>query len=221
MKWRYLGCILLAVLMMSGCIGDSNSESAVKDKPAGESEPVAQSGPVECDWQMTIDDSVDSVLYGVAFTHTLIINAEKRGGTDDLGTYQGTMHLKIDHHLPADAAGSNSVEGQVDNFTVELVPYDDSQYMDYGRPEGEAPLAQLVQYTGMGLQEQSFEGAWQADIVAVDDSGARVTKNEGLPGSVKIKMAVEGGQVNVTLIFPAQTVTGFKGMITGTPISGQ
>ncbi len=221
MKCRYwLGMALIGVLIC-GCMG-CNEPEPVKQEPGSKdsSNAASQSGLVECDWTMEVHDTVETNLNGAIIVYTLDIDAVKNGGTDDIGSYQGTLHLKQDHKLPPEAIGVNYKEFDEKSFSFELAPYKSDEYADYGLEKGVAPVAPLIQYDSMCLKDQNLNGRWHYDVVDAEDPAIRVSNDDATNATVKIKMVVEGGQVKIDIVFPFQKVPGFKGMITGSPVSG-
>lgn len=217
MKCRYLLYLAVICLMVAALAGCNEPEPLDKNESANNISTASQSGPVECDWQLEIHDTVETNLNGGILVYTLDIDGVKDGGTSDQGVYKGSMRMKLDHKLPPEIIGKNYKEFQEDDVVFELIPYKSDEYAEYGLEKGMDPLPLLLECDSMCLKEQTLKGRWYYDIVDAEYPEITVSKDEPTTAVIKIKMAVNGGKVQADMVLPFQTVSGFKGLVSGTP----
>lgn len=231
-------CILLA---FAGCSNKPAADAPVKpskdpatpkaaiETPAHEKteslpQPAtAQNSALECDWTLHVDDIVTKTTDGLAVKYNLVLIADKEGGIDEIGTYTGTVHLTIDFdasQMSKDmikVMGGFNVDVSASSFTFDLVGYDIETYSRYSLKEGEAPIMPLVQYDSMALATPEMSGEGSIDVF-VKGPGAQGGHKDNAGGAmaVPLKIAITGGQVNVSI--PMLNLgDSFNGMVTGTP----
>jgi hypothetical protein len=205
---KYLLVILMAIFILSlaACSRGDASE--------GMTEPE----PLECDWTLHVDDTITEVVEGIPIAHTLIIDAYKKGGTDDLGLYEGTVTLSSRADLSAltneafSVTGDTGGMGSDDAAKLEIIGYDVVKYS----PGLE--LAPLIEYNGMSLGVFYLKGYGYINMNMTGKDGIQGSGNEQFESSVPIefKLLVNGGKVSIE-IPSLKSVQTFDGMITGNP----
>ena len=214
---RYLIILILSsvfALTLTACSGGG----ALSEMPEPEPLPVDENNPVECDWTLHVDDKITVVVEGIPIAHTLIIDAYKKGGTDDLGLYEGTVTLSSGADLGILTNEAFSVTGNTggmgsDNAAkFEIVIYDAVKYTT-GKD-----LVPLIKYDGMSLGVFNLKGYGYFNMNIIGKDGMQGGGNEEFESSVPIefKMLVNGGKVSIQ-IPSLKSLETFDGMITGNP----
>lgn len=185
-------------------------EKAENNKPAAD-----KTQEIECDWTLTVDDTVSTKVNGYDFKCTLNVKATKIGGKNDIGAYGGTVKLTYEYKMQNQGVTGNATgSGQDPNIVIDVVPYDVAKYSDFGTEGGKnAPLAPLIEYDTMALGNFNLTGS---GLSKESSGGAEWSKQESKTIAVPYKIAVEGGQVVIELPSIAPNIK-FKGMLTGTP----
>lgn len=180
--------------------------------------------PKEADWTLHVEDTIETNIEGISIAYTFTLDAVKRGGTTDAGSYKGTASLK----QKMDASGLSSqvvtVKGGVEtdirseNVQIDIVAYDREEYDNFGIADNEAPISLLTEPDGMALGSITMSGSGKFDVSAdaPHNTHAQLKFNKDGTGELNYKLYVEGGQVSVTI--PCLNLSdSFKGMITGVP----
>ncbi len=210
-----------------------NVQTPPAQTPAAQkSEPVntpAQTPPPaeetkDCDWTLHVDDTIPVTFDdGITVNYTLILDAVKKGGKEDLGTYTGSAYfcMKLDtSKMPAVAvqlAGNVEEILKTKEFTFDIVAYDEDAYSSF---ESKDAIAPLVEYDGMALISTPMAADGDVDLSFSGMRGEHGNLKDNSDGTytVHMRLALRAGQVEVSLPgFPINTP--FKGMLTGTPVS--
>lgn len=225
MKLKYIICLALMALLFSGCAWFDDRIGADQKDPGepAQKNDEALSELVDSDWTIQVDDTIIHSNEYATYKDTLKLNVTKEYGTDCLGTYKGTIYLKVDHQLPADLTGYNYGEHPEQPITFEMVPYNKQDYQafetKYKQKMDPAALAPLTdQLDGMAQVNTILNGQWKA---VISSDGGTVTKDEPLSGDYKIRMAVTGSVVMVDVLFGDHSTAGFQGTLTKHPIQNQ
>ncbi len=216
MKWKHMACLLLLCGMVGGCGWWDSGTDTLPHKEKNDSAQTADeslSDLVDSDWNLKVDDTVKKQIDADNFVYTLKINAKKEFGTDNQGTYKGTIYFKFEHIIPE--GGYNFEECPDQAITFTLVPYNEKEYEKFGQKVEPDPLAPLGKYQTMCLQKEMLNGQWKLEIP--DESGT-IKKEEPRTVKLDLRIAVVGNDVWVDVIEPAASVTGFRGTITAVPV---
>lgn len=233
--WILLLIVCLILLSMAGCGRTKNSDKTLdntmtldnqdkediqtdqdseendkkdENENTEEEKESNNSQEVECNWTLSVNDTISTKLNGYDFECTLQINATKDGGIEETGTYTGEVSLTYEYKMENQGVKGNAVgSGQDSAVVFELITYDDSKKDDL------LPLAQLVEYDVMATGNFNLIGTGISNESA---GGGSWSKEESKATEMPFKIAVDGGQVDVEL---PSLVPGiyFKGMLTGTP----
>lgn len=239
MKWRFSCFILVVLVFLMSCSGNVNldekkedlgkvtadnetKEDLVKETTGNETKQEIEvtTGAVDCNWTMSINDTIETTINDAKFKYSLIIDAEKKGGIDELGTYEGKLELKQDMDIPPEWKGYDSIELNADKIQFDVIAYNKDAYSWFGVKDGAIPIAPLVEYDSMSVSTLELSGKWKSDMVDAEDSDIHVTKDEDMNASVKMKLTIVGGKVQVDLILPNYSIPKhFEGMVAGSPVS--
>jgi hypothetical protein len=221
MKKHYIITVLL-VFLVSACLLYGCSPEA--DAPAKSVEPQkATESPLECNWLLKVDQTIPVTSDELTVNHTLVFIAEKEGGTDVYGVYNGAAYISSELDASNlsnsffDVSGGFDVKAFANNLSFEIVPYDKEEYSRYGLKKDDPPLVPLVEYESMALFSAEMTGT---GIVNPSVTGENVNAgyNDSASGTAPIVMriAVKSGKVEVDV--PAFNVgSTFKGLLTGDP----
>lgn len=175
----------------------------------GETVTSGGSGTLECNWSLEVDDTITTKVNGYDFTCRLEICAVKNGGTDEFGTYHGTMSITYEYKMQSGNIGGEATgSGQDENVVFELTAYDKEKYTD----EAGAELAPLIEYDAMSFGGFSVTGEGFSQEQA---GGASWAASDTKIVSVPYQILVDAGQVTVNI--PTVVSTPFSGMLTGNP----
>lgn len=190
-------------------------KAATGDEKTKDNNPAAnKSQEVECDWTLTVNDTVSTKVNGYDFKCTLSVNVTKIGGKNDIGIYGGTVKLSYEYKMQSQGVTGNAVgSGQDLNSVITVVPYEVDKFSDFGVKSGNSPLAPLIEYDTMALGNFNLTGN---GISKESARGAEWSKQESKTISVPYKIAIDGGQAALELPSIAPDIK-FKGVLTGTP----
>lgn len=230
--WFIVFMVCLILLSMSGCsrtektsdntttsdnqdnkenLSDQDSEendNEDESKNADEDEASNSSQEVECNWTLSVNDTILTKQNGYDFECTLRINATKDGGIDETGTYTGEVLLSYEYKMENQGIkGYAPGSGQDPAVIFEFVEYDADKNGDL------LPLAQLVEYDVMATGNFNLIGSGTSNESA---NGASWSKEESKTIEMPFRIAVDGGQVDVELPSLVPDIY-FKGILTGTP----
>lgn len=220
---------MLSLLLAAGCSNHGSVSEAGSNKTAANSAADTAEGntasPLDCDWTMHVDDTVTKSYQGMQMDFTLILLAKKNGGSDELGTYKGKAYLFEKTNVPSmgkavggSAEGYQYSEGRDDNVQFDVIKYDVNKFSEFGQQKGAVDLAPLVKYDSMALYttKMSWSADWNILYHDDDDSGV-VADSYSDMANLPMKIAVEGGQVSVTILMHGFVTLDFKGIVTGDP----
>jgi hypothetical protein len=189
----------------------AESDAPTESGPPADTETPDGSEEVECSWSLDVDDTISTKVNGYDFQCRLEIHAVKSGGTDDLGTYSGTMSITYEYQMQnGNVSGNASGSGQDANAVLEFTVYDKEQYTD----EANTELAPLVEYDAMSFGSFSVTGSGFSEEQA---GGGSWSTDDSKTVAVPYQILIDGGQVTVNL--PSLVSTPFSGMVTGTPLA--
>lgn len=216
MKLRYLRYMLILALLFvsifSGC--------SLRDYIPG------ANNPVECDWVLKVDQTIPVKTDGMTVEYTLVLIAEKKGGTDVSGTYEGAAYIgcKLDisefSNEVVEMTGGFDINAYGNNIIFDVIPYDINDYTDYGLKKDELGLAPLVEYETMALlsPEMTGTGIVNPNIQGKPEGSVSAEFNESVSSTVPVpmKITIRSGKVNVDL--PTLKVGRyFEGQLLGVP----
>ncbi len=250
-KWFLPLLLLLTVmLLMAGCgkthvediksQEESSPETNVKN-PATQTEnqtedkTISESGPLECNWILEVDDTIESETNGVRSTYHLVLLLNKNGGTEKSGAYTGKIYLKTEQDLAStqdevfedevEMAGSSFIESQSDTVVINVIPFDGVTFaqFDFKKVTPDAPLAPLAplgDYDGMALEkpELSHRQQYSVNMTFEDGDNENLNKDKVFNSPMTIKILVVGADVKVD-IPSLKLFKYFKGTLLGIPIS--
>ncbi len=205
MKKLVLFSLIFTLLLMVGCSNDSTSISDDSTVDTSfQQEPAVEAEPLECDWLLEVDDTIEKIEEDVKIDYTLLIIAEKKGGTDELGTYTGKVLLKTVMNVPTveDAVfenevelnGNNCVESLTDKAIFSLVSYDPHDYGWFGLKDGELPAAPINAPDSMALinLDMSHRQYYDLDLIFDDGNQANLSKDKAFSAPVTMKITLTG-----------------------------
>jgi len=220
--------LIFILLFIVGCTNDRDSTSASSSDTPGitgsKQEKAVEAEPLECDWILEVDDEIEKINY------TLLIIAEKKGGTDELGTYTGKALLKTVMKMPTvedavfesevELRGNNCVESLTDKAVFGVVSYEPHDYGWFGLKDGELPSAPIDAPDSMALVnlDMSHRQYYDVDLTFEDGEQANLNKDKTFNAPVTMKITITGGKVQG--VIPALKVSDdFEGTVTGSPIA--
>lgn len=207
--------VLFVLFLLTAC----TPQPADPDK-----QPNNSDTPLDCDWTLRVDQTIPVETDGMTVNYTLVLIAQKQGGTDVYGTYEGAAY--IGQNLDASSLSNSviSVTGGFDihafanNLSFELVPYDVDSFSRYGIGEGDAPIAPLVQYESMALISPEMTGGGVLNPFVSGIQGEQMGYDAEAYGTeaVVMKITVNSGKVQV--VVPVFNIGhSFEGWLTGHP----
>jgi hypothetical protein len=223
MQRKYLSLVLIFALIFvigfSGCSRNTKGDNKI---------PGTNNELLECNWVMKVDQTVQRKYDdGMTVEHTLVLIAEKNGGTDVSGTYNGALYLgsKLDisefSNEIVDMSGGFDVHAFGNNLTFDVVSFELDKYTGYGKKEGDLGIPPLVEYESMATftQEMTGTGVLNPYIKGKPAGSVSGGINETGSGSapVPIRIAIISGKVRVD--FPTLDIgKSFEGQLLGVPI---
>lgn len=213
-------CLIVTLLcLISGCSPDAGGTvtNGSAEKP--------KDGPLECDWILKVDQTIPVTTDELTVNYTLVLIAQKTGGTDVYGTYGGAAY--IGGNLDAsnlsnsflDVTGGFDIKAYANNLSFEIVPYDKEKYSRYGMGKDEAPVVPLVGYESMALISPQMAGS---GIINPNVTGENVNAgySDTASGSAPITMeiTVKSGRAEVDV--PSFNMGhSFEGLLIGEPLN--
>lgn len=247
-----LACSLSLILLLSGCLpkstlqpkpsenseasagvtaSDNNSEAPAPDdngdKPDDASSAPADIGdePVDCNWTMYVDQTIPITKDGLTVNYTLLLIAQKAGGKDVNGTYQGAAYVGINFDASQMSNEALSFLGGFDvnayayDLNLDVVSYDIEAYSDYGLKEGEAPIAPLVPYESMALISPQMEGTGTLNPSFSGIQGEQGGIDESVTSTTAMTMKITINSGKVSVYIPELNISySFNGTLTGEPL---
>ncbi|HOM43149.1 MAG TPA: hypothetical protein PK481_06415 [Bacillota bacterium] len=179
--------------------------------------------PLECDWTIKVDQTIPIKEGDVTVNYSLVLIAQKTGGTDVYGTYEGAAY--IGSQLDASElskefvkiGGGFDVNAFANNLSFEIEPFDKERYSAYGSKD-KASLAPLAEYESMALLSPEMKGGAIIDVDVKAIDGTQGGYNDSGIGAspVDMKIAIYSGKVHVDI--PVLNIDrSFEGLITGDP----
>ena len=218
---KLIACVciitLVTLFVISGCTPgtDSAAPSVARTETPTES-------PLDCNWVLKVDQTIPVTTDGLTVNYTLVLIAQKAGGTDVYGAYEGAAYIASEldasnlSNAFLDVTGGFHIEAFANNLSFEIVPYDKEKYSRYGIGKDEAPDVPLVEYESMALISPEMTGS---GVLNPDVSGENVNAGYHDSGSgtalVALKIAVKSGKVEATV--PMFNTDSFEGILVGEP----
>lgn len=221
-------CVAMLLMSLFGCSpkpsgagmgADSAPENTKKPAatplPAGTAE-----GPLTCNWVLQVDQTIPVEKEGLTVHYTLVLVAQKTGGTDVYGTYEGAAYIacRLDASYLSnqyfDVTGGFDVTAYTDALSFDIVPYDIQNYAHYGLADGELAMPELVQHESMALLSPEMTGVGELNPFFFGENvraGYYGTSSGTAP--VPMKILVSSGKVQVSV--PSFTDKRFEGMLLG------
>lgn len=231
---RLAVAVFLCIFCLSFISGCARNRDAGNQMPAGalpESDPTPGSTPpeapgdeaLECDWLLKVDQTIPVAEDGLTVNYTLVLIAQKTGGTDVYGTYEGAAYIESTLDASSlsndflDVTGGFDIRVYANNLRFEIVPYDRETYARYEIGEDGVPDVPLVDYESMALLSPEMTGRGLVDPhVTGENVDAGYTGSSGGTVPVPVKIAVKAGKVHVTIPFLNMDRT-FEGLLLGDP----
>jgi hypothetical protein len=236
---KLIPLLAAAALLLSGCgdktgtvpndsEGGSPSTAPVPTARSAESaapeSPAAADEALDCNWTLTVDQTIPVTRDGLTVNYTLLLVAQKAGGTDVSGVYTGAAYVGI--HFDASqmsvdvmqAFGGFDMNACAYDLSFEVTGYDEESFSAYGLSADDVPLWQLVEYESMALLSPEMSGSGTLDPSIVGAQGEQGGINASASGTTAIpmKITVESGKVTVSV--PSFNLgDSFHGILTGVP----
>ncbi|SHI85492.1 hypothetical protein [Lutispora thermophila] len=198
MKIKGIVTIALLVLMLqtvlSGCspegLGPGSSEESGK--------------ALERNWTIKVDQTIPVKDGDITVNQTLVLIAQKKGGDNIHGTYEGAAY--IGSHLDISPLAKVliklsrgfDIDISANNLSFEIEPFDMKRYSAYGSKD-EASLAPLVQHDSMSLLLPEMKGGViiNPTIKGIDGLQGSYEASGGGLETVPMKIAIKShGQMN-------------------------
>jgi hypothetical protein len=208
-----IALVLALLLVMSGC--------SVKDAEAANPEAVDEI--LECNWILKVDQTIPIKEGDVTVNYSLFLVAQKTGGTDVYGTYEGAAYIgsQLDASELArefiKIGGGFDLNAFANNLSFEIEPFDKQRYSAYGSKDN-ASLPPLVDYESMALISPEMKGGViiNTKVKAADGLQGGYSESGSGASPVAMKIAIKSGKVHVDI--PAFRIDrSFEGLITGEP----
>ncbi|MGI6152129.1 MAG: hypothetical protein ACOYIR_09320 [Christensenellales bacterium] len=220
--WICFVVFLISLIVVSGCAPAPAADSGFPGGADSKAPDAPAQGPVECNWVLKVDHTIPVTTDGLTVNYTLVLIAQKVGGTDVYGTYEGAAYIAsvLDASNLSneffEVTGGFDLQAYANDLSFELVPYDIEEYSRYGIAEDDIPLAPLVRYESMALLSPEMTGGGVLNPYVLGDNvtaGYYDTACGTAP--VAMKIVVNSGKVEVTV--PSLTYESFKGLLLGEP----
>lgn len=213
MKIKRTIAIVMLVLMLQFVLSGCSPEGA----GAGSSE--ASSKVLERNWTLKVDQTIPVKDGDLTINHTLVLIAQKKGGENIYGTYEGAAyvgsHLDISPlaKILVKLSGGYDIDIFANNLSFEIEPFDMNRYSAYGSKD-DTSLAPLVQYDSMAMLSPEMKGGIiiNPTIKGSDGLQASYEASGGGTAPVPMKIAIESGKVHVNI--PTIVSETFEGTIT-------
>lgn len=220
MQRKFLTFILILVLlfvsMISGC------------SRVGAGRPGSKEELLDCNWVLKVDQTIPvKEKDGMTVEYTLVLIAEKEGGTNVSGTYNGAAYIgvKLDisefSNEAVEMTGGFDINAFGNDITFDVVSYDKNEYANYDVKEDEPGIVPLVEYESMALLSPEMTGAGVLNPYLEGKQEGSVSGgiNESVPSStvpITMKITINSGNVNVYLP-QFKLSSSFKGQLLGIP----
>jgi hypothetical protein len=181
---------------------------------------------VEANWTLHVDQTIPVEKDGMTVNYTLVLIAEKQGGTDIYGSYTGNANIKVE----MDASklsnevikmfGGFNMEASSEELKFDIVPHNADAYHEYYSYEPNVifPLKPIRDYNGMALISPSMKGSGSINLQAEGIQGEKLENNESEAGTETIPMRILVSDLNVLVEVPIFKLTGyFNGQLLGEP----
>jgi hypothetical protein len=214
--------MILSLLLVSGFTGCSRNTGGNGRTPGSNNELL------DCNWVLNVDQTIPvKDQDGMTVEYTLVLIAEKEGGTDVSGTYHGAAYIgaKLDisefSNEAVEMTGGFDLNAFGNDISFDVVPYEIESYSNYGVKKGEIGIAPLVKYetmallspemTGAGVINPYLEGRQEGSVSGGYTGSA--TGTEKIP----MKITINSGKVRVDI--PSFKIgKQFEGQLLGVPI---
>lgn len=213
--------MILTLLLVSGFSGCSRIAGDNGKTPGSKNELL------DCNWILKVDQTIPvKDKDGMTVEYTLVLIAEKEGGTDVSGEYHGAAYIgaKLDisefSNEAVEMTGGFNIEAFGNDISFDIVPYDIESYSNYGVKKGEIGIAPLVKYETMALlsPEMTGTGVINPYLEGRQEGSVSGGVNEGVTSTVPVpmKITINSGKVNVDL--PTFKIgRHFEGQLLGIP----
>lgn len=213
-------CVSLVCLsLISGCFLNARlmaPDNALPENPSDEA--------LECDWLLKVDQTIPITEDELTVNYTLVLIAQKTGGKDVYGTYEGaafigsTLDASNLSNSFLEVAGGFDINVFANNLSFEVVPYDKEGYSRYEIGEDGVPDVPLVDYEAMALLSPEMTGTGLVNpSVTGENVSAGYTGSSGGTAPVVMKIAVKSGKAEVVVPF-LNMDRSFEGLLTGDPL---
>lgn len=219
MQRRFLTFMLILALLFASIISGCSRVGAGK---LGSKDEL-----LDCNWVLKVDQTIPvKEKDGFTVEYTLVLIAEKEGGTDVSGTYHGAAYIgvKLDisefSNEAVEMTGGFDINAFGNDITFDVISYDKGEYANYNVKEGEPGIVPLVEYetmallspemTGAGVINPFLEGKQEGSV-----SGG-INENVSSTAPITMKITINSGKVNVYL--PQFKMSShFEGQLLGIP----
>lgn len=232
MKVR-LSALFIMLLLLSGCV---HKIPETPNTPyEGEESPKVtaianQPNPqlLDCCWTLCVDQTIPVTTDGLTVEYTLVLIAQKAGGSDVNGTYEGAAYVgcKLDissvSNEVIEAFGGFDMNAYASSITFDVVPYDINEYSDYEVPQGQIAIPPLVEYESMALISPEMTGSGILNPSLFGIQGEHMEYNYSASGTQAIPMRIAIKSGSVTVSVPSFKIgSSFEGTVLGDPQPGQ
>lgn len=214
--------LILTICLPAGCtVGEIISAG-------GDDVKAASSVPVEANWTLHVDQTIPIEKDGMTVNYILVIAADKRGGTDIYGTYNGNAHIKVEldtsklSNEVIKMLGGFRTEASSEELKFEVIPHDPEAYAgyySYEKPE-DIMLTPVRDYTGMALVSPKMTGTGILNIRGSGIQGEKLEVNESASGTEVFPMRILVSNAEVLVELPTLEIGKmFEGQLLGEPIN--
>lgn len=213
MRRKKIIVIVVLVLMFQTILSSCAPDGTDPGNPDG------KGASLERNWTLKVDQTIPVKDGDVTVNHTLVLIAQKKGGENIYGTYEGAAyigsHLDISPlaKILVKLSGGFDIDIFANNLSFEIEPFDMNRYSAY-ESKDKASLAPLVQYDSMALLSPVMEGGIIINPTIKGSDGLQGSYEASGGGSapVPMKIAIKGGKVHVNI--PTIVSETFEGTIT-------
>lgn len=230
---RFVIAVFLCVFCLSVLAGCSQSEvpginapgsNAGNNVPASAPPEKTSDEALECNWLLKVDQTIPITENELTVNYTLVLIAQKTGGKDVYGTYEGAAFIgsELDASNLSNSflkvTGGFDIRVFANNLSFEIVPYDKESYSRFGLGEDGVPDVPLVDYESMALLSPEMTGTGFVNPhISGENVSAGYSGSSGGTAPVVMKITVKSGKVDVTIPF-LNMDRSFEGLLAGDPL---
>lgn len=213
-------CFMMVAFLAVGCSAEDSGKAGTVA--------AASDKPIEANWRIHVDQTIPVEKDGMTVNYTLVLIADKHGGTDIYGTYTGHADIKVEMDASKlsneviKMLGGFKMEASADNLEFDVVPHDTEayqQYFQYEPTDVVFPLKPVRDYNGMALISPEMKGSGLINPQAQGVQGEKLEENKTVSGVETIPMRVLVSDLNVLVEVPPLKLTSFFwGQVIGEPI---